>query len=183
MKKELEQEAASFDVHEYWGNPPVSLVSIAEANLKSPVMEKAAMLYNPYEGVFSGRQLTETIEEFVERLPPQTTQGSLLDDWIWIANPFRKAQAAKESKSNITGEGPPDEASDLSQFVVRGNRLLEELTVIKNEIGKKSGVTKTAINRAITTEKDAIVQKILQTATELHCTAGKASQSRPIKEP
>jgi hypothetical protein len=141
-------------------------------------MEKANVtLYNPYEGVGCGRQLWETVEEFLARLPPATTQVSCLIPWIFIANPFRKAPTRKGNeniKEELGAEGPPDENSQWAQFVVLAGKLLGELTGIRHDIEKNSsGVAQAQVTKAINIQKDKIVQKILDTAVELHCTSGK----------
>lgn len=150
-----------------------SPTAMAEANLKVAVTKKAATLYNPYEGQFCGRQLNETVEEFLQRLPPQTTTASDLIPWIYIANPYRKAANAEDGQE-IKGEGPPDEESDWAQFVVLGGNMLEELTGIRHDIEKeKPGKAKATITKAYNPHKDLVVQKLLDTAAGLHCTSGK----------
>jgi hypothetical protein len=136
-------------------------------------------LYNPYEGASCGRQLGETVEEFLARLPPATTQQSSSTPWIFIANPFWKAPTRTlEGGVKREEEGPPDEDSDWAQFVVLANNMLEELTSIRHDIEKKkAGRAQAQITRAVNVQKDMIVRKILDTAARLHCTSGKAQFS------
>jgi hypothetical protein len=157
-----------------------SPTAMAEANLKTTVKKKEATLYNPYEGQFCGRQLNETVEEFLQRLPPQTTPVSDLVPWIFIANPYRKAPNAEDGQE-IKGEGPPEEESDWAQFVVLGGNMLEELTGIRHDIEKeKPGKAKATVTKAYNPHKDLIVQKLLDTAAELHCTSGKVTKPHPV---
>lgn len=144
----------------------------------SASMERVtATLYNPYEGSNCGRQLGETVEEFLTRLPPATTRVSPTTPWIYIANPFRKAPTRKRDKNaegDLAEEGPPSEDSDWAQFVVLGGNLLEELTGIRHAVEKqKTGDAKGRTTKAFNVEKDKTVSKILDKATELHCTSGK----------
>lgn len=146
--------------------------------MSTAMEKKEATLYNPYEGQRrSARQLGETVEEFLQRLPPATTQVSPLTPWIFIANPYRKAptrSGEEDVQGGITDEGPPEEDSDWAKFVVLAGNLLEELTGIRHDIEKKkAGKAKATITRAVNIEKDKIVRKILDTATELRCTSGK----------
>jgi Domain of unknown function (DUF1917) len=176
MKQEYEARALSFDPAEYVKHKIPSLTEIANANLKDTKAPRAPTLYNPYEGAFSGRQLGETVDEFLARLPPATTSITDIIRWIYIANPYRKAPRRDEHDGKESDEAPPDEESDWAQFVVLGGNLLEELTAIRHTIEKqKVGKTKAAITRAVNPEKDKIVKKLLDTAVELHCTSGKVS--------
>jgi len=176
MKQEYGVRAQSFDPAEYWKHKIPSLTEIANANLENATVTKAATLYNPYEGAFSGRQLGETVDEFLERLPPATTPITDIVHWIYIANPYRKAPKRDEHEQNESDEAPPDEESDWARFVVLGGNLLEELTTIRHTIEKqKAGKAKAIITRAVNPEKEMIVKKLLDTAVELHCTSGKVS--------
>jgi hypothetical protein len=176
VKQEYGVRAQSFDPAEYWKHKIPSLTEIANANLENATVTKAATLYNPYEGAFSGRQLGETVDEFLERLPPATTPITDIVHWIYIANPYRKAPKRDEHEQNESDEAPPDEESDWARFVVLGGNLLEELTTIRHTIEKqKAGKAKAIITRAVNPEKEKIVKKLLDTAVELHCTSGKVS--------
>jgi hypothetical protein len=175
-KQELEARAESFDAGDWWEHKKPSLVEIAQTNISTAVTPKAATQYNPYEGNFSGRQLGETVDEFLQRLPPATSQLCNELPWIYIANPFRKVPSVVKSElsQEIKEEGPPDEESDWAQFVVQGGNLLQELTGIRHEIEKKNpGKAKQTITRTLTPKKDEIVKRLLDTAVELHCTSGK----------
>jgi hypothetical protein len=179
VKQDLEQRALNFDPAEYLKHKTPSLTEIANANMENAKAMKAVTLYNPYEGQLAGRQLTETVEEFLERLPPATTQVTDPVPWIYIANPYRKAPKKEEhEQKGISGEAPPDEESDWAQFVVLAGNLLEELTTMRHSIEKqKAGQAKATITKAVNIQKDKIVKKLLDTAVELHCTSGKVSFS------
>lgn len=128
--------------------------------------ESTATLYNPYEGQKCGRQLSETVEEFLKRIPPSTTQTTTDIPWIYIANPFvKRPNIISEAKpQGLASEGPPGENSDWAEFVERGESILGELSWI--------GQSKSSA-RAIKSHTQGITQKLLDTAAELHCTTGK----------
>lgn len=161
---------------------------MAISNEKKTKPAEAATLYNPYEGQLCGRQLGETVEAFLQRLPPSTTMGTMdagaaSIPWIFITNPFRKPpKAHSEYKQHeLANEGPPDEKSAWGRFVGRGGAILDQLTSIKNEIQKnKTGQAKATITKAINTQKEAMVQKLLDTAVELHCTSGKVNYDHSL---
>ena len=183
VKQDLEDQAKDFSPTEWWRNKPSSPTELAESNVKSVVTVKSATLYNPYEGQACGRQLGETVEEFIQRLPPSTTAsitsmtaGAGGVSWIFIANPFRKPPEVhpKYEQHELGNEGSPDESSDWAQFVIRGGNILAELSSIKKEIEKKkAGQAKASITKVVNIQKEATVQNLLDMAVELHCTSGK----------
>lgn len=162
----------------------MSLTEMADTEMIDIDFQSAAKLYNPYEGHRSGRQLGETVEEFLQRLPPSTTPSVLTAGpehgvpWIYIANPFLKSPAipSQYKQYELANEGPPDENSHWAQYVVRGGAILAELASIKTRIEQdKFGQAKGSIMKAFNLRKEIIVQKLLDCAVELHCTSGKVS--------
>jgi hypothetical protein len=177
VKQDFEGRASAFSVAAWWKHRIPSLTEIANANIAAGVAKEAAVLFNPYEGNFCGRQLNETVQEFLERLPPATTPVSGLVPWIYIANPYRKARRARkvgESREDLNAEGPPADNSDWAQFVVLGGKLLDGLMHIRHDIEKKKvGAAKSAVTKAVNVQRDMTVQKLLDTAVDCHCTSGK----------
>ncbi|TVY83098.1 UPF0696 protein-like protein [Lachnellula suecica] len=172
-QQELEARAGSFDPAEWWKHKVPSLTETADASLASGTIEKAATMYNPYEGSDCGRQLGESVDEFLQRLPPSTTtQDSDRTPWIFIANPYRKAP--KPGNENALAEGPPDDDSEWAKFVTIGNNLLQELVILRNQIEKeKPNSAKATVTRAVNVQRDVIVKQLLDYAIDLHCTSGK----------
>lgn len=72
-RSDLEEQAASFSVSEYWKSHVPSVTEIALSSLAASESFKSVKLYNYYEGLRSARQLSETVDEFLSRLPPATT--------------------------------------------------------------------------------------------------------------
>lgn len=158
-------------------NRSQSLEEIADANLELMKGKKEAQLSNPYQGLSYARQLEETAEVFLQRLPPSRTPLSQETPWIFVANPFRMVEKRikeEDKGTDLAVEGPPDDESEWSKFVVRGNKLLEKLKVVENEINKDNfGKAKGIITKKINVERDKIVEEILDAAVKLHCTSGK----------
>ncbi|TVY39237.1 UPF0696 protein-like protein [Lachnellula occidentalis] len=172
LQQELEERASNFNPAEWWEHVIPSLTEIASANLASATVPKAPKLYNPYEGNPCGRQLDESVDEFLHRLPPASTPFSSRVPWIFIANPYRKAPKPKDEGE--LAEGPPDDDSQWARFVVEGGKLLEQLLVLKNKIEKeKAGATKATVTKALNVQRNIIVEKLLDTAVDMHCTSGK----------
>src|SRR5438045_6428313 len=90
MKTKLEARANAFDPQVWWEQRVLTLEEIAISSTTTTEREVGsarARLHNPYEGLCYARQLNETVEEFLERLPPATTRQSHKIPWIFIANP------------------------------------------------------------------------------------------------
>ncbi|KAG9233070.1 hypothetical protein BJ875DRAFT_379371 [Amylocarpus encephaloides] len=172
VKQELEQQVNAFDAEAWWANKPIFLEEIADANIEALKKQEKATLYNPYKGLTCARQLEESVPEFLERIRPSKTST---DPWILIANPFRKLKSAGESRGGEgSSKGPANEDANWATFVKLGNSLLEQLTVVKNDIEKKNAKKpKAIVARAIDVEKEKIVKQILDTAVELRRTTGK----------
>lgn len=139
--------------------------------------------YNPYEGKTCGRQLSETLPQFLARLPPQTTSQDPQTPWIYIANPFRKRpahlttsfQMAMENVSDLDEEeGALAKESNWAEFLRKARRILEEMMVMKHDIEKANpGKAKATITKKLNPMKQELVQKMLSLAIDLKCTSGK----------
>ncbi|KAF5876384.1 putative dna polymerase ii large subunit-like protein [Botrytis fragariae] len=172
-KASFEDRAADFDTTAYWKSHQPTLTEKADANVAQALAnpESKATLYNPYAGQACAWQLDESIDDFLRRLPPRTTEISQSIPWIFVTNPFRKAPKGIA----VNDEAPPSEHTDWARCVTEGNRLLDELITIRNTIERENSKKSTvAIDRMINKEKEIIVQKILDTAIDCGCTSGKA---------
>jgi hypothetical protein len=187
VKQDFEGRASDFSVAAWWKHRIPSLTELANANITAGVVKEIAVLFNPYEGEFCGRQLNETVEEFLERLPPATTPVSGRIPWIYIANPYRKARKFPKvgnSRGDLNAEGPPADDSDWAQFVVLGGKLLDGLMDIRHDMEKKKvGAAKSAVTKAVNVQRDMIVKKLLDTAVDCHCTSGKVLPGSPVVLP
>jgi len=97
---------------------------------------ETAKLSNPYEGKIAGRQLGETVDQFLRRLPPSSTQTSERIPWIFIANPFISRDGRNANLDDAEVDSTPADGTSLAQFTVHGRNLLEELTDDVAEIAK-----------------------------------------------
>ncbi|KAH8819710.1 hypothetical protein F5884DRAFT_23682 [Xylogone sp. PMI_703] len=178
-KRNLELRASSFDALQWWKSKSSSLTEIANSNVEAELGKKAAPKYNIYEGLLCGRQLSETVDEFLRRLPPSTTLQSISIPWIFISNPYvpryGKQVLPSESSANETiTEAPPEPESDVARFREIGQALLEELTVLRKKVERqKAGQPHFAINKAVNVQKTQIVERILKAAQETRVRSGK----------
>lgn len=114
LEAELERRAIEYDPTTYWDTSYLSPNDTAILNIARWDRQCRTPLYNPYEGNPAGRQLSESLPDFLARLPPLTTSiNSLGSPWIWIANPY-------------TGPRPLDQ--DLAALTINGKKILAELS-------------------------------------------------------
>lgn len=158
LRNELEERAATFDVSLYWANHDKELsVAAATAIAQSALAPKK--LYNMYEGDSAGRQLSETVDSFLARLPPLTTPVDEHGHWIYIANPRSKAR-------------PTD--ADRAGLMERGREILEELEAAKAGIeASTAGKAKSTIGKKLTPLRKQAEADIYAAAKEKGCTSGK----------
>lgn len=72
--------------------PAAIMGNDTSVQVTSPVVD----LSDRFKGVWYGRQLSETVDNFLLRLPPATTEISNKVPWIWIANPYEPVHAILE---------------------------------------------------------------------------------------
>lgn len=114
LKADLERRAIEYDPTTYWDSTYLSPNGIAVLNLARWDRQCRTPLYNPYQGNPAGRQLSESLPDFLARLPPLTTSiSSLGSPWIWIANPYSAPR-------------PLDQ--DLAALTINGTKILAELS-------------------------------------------------------
>ncbi|KAL8945197.1 MAG: hypothetical protein Q9211_000278 [Gyalolechia sp. 1 TL-2023] len=162
LEEEEEAAAQNFDPSRYWSNhhhllPVTAAASRAKAHTSSSSPSKA--LYNPYEGRLCGRQLSESVEDFLKRLPPRTTHVSLSCPWIFIANPHARSR-------------PTD--YDQRSFMQAAEGLLDEFTEQKNNMEKAmAGKAKEIITKKLAPLRKVLEERLLAKAKETKLTSGK----------
>ena len=115
-------------------------------------------LYNPYEGSKEGRQLAESVDDFLQRLPPLTTPLATTP-WIFVANPYASHR-------------PTD--GDLAGFRQGAGGLLENFSETKNDIETSmAGKAKSSITRKLTPLRKKLEEALMGLAKEKHYTTGK----------
>ncbi|KAG9699930.1 DUF1917-domain-containing protein, partial [Aureobasidium melanogenum] len=116
---------------------PAASISVAS----SDTVERT--LYNRLEGVSTARQLNETVDEFLKRLPPRTT---ITSNWIWVTCPILKGKgkAAEPIHAPELEESPEEMMGRaralLSQFAAEKERLVSaHENSTQSTITRKSG--------------------------------------------
>ncbi|CAG9943858.1 unnamed protein product [Clonostachys rosea f. rosea IK726] len=172
---ELEERIARFDVDEwaegYRLNPARPRKSATR------VADGSSHLHNPYAGVPYAWQLTETLDDFLTRLPPATTSQADVP-WIYICNPYLPGVPKAESDgAQHKGEGNGDEApvqreSDIRLVVEAG---MERLQLARSFLEEFSTMNKSkaVVEREATKARQHAVSDILELAHAAKVRAGK----------
>ncbi|OAA73663.1 Translation Initiation factor eIF- 4e-like domain protein [Cordyceps fumosorosea ARSEF 2679] len=136
----------------------------------------AAELHNPYAGVPYAWQLSETVDEFLARLPPATTDQTLETPWIFICNPYiprvPKSESLNQTSKGNEDEGPEQEGSRFDVVIEGGMERLELLgTFLRgvSSFGKPPSATEREKNK----ERAQATRDILQLAHVAKVRAGK----------
>lgn len=133
-------------------------------------------LHNPYEGKPScAKQLGETIDAFLSRLPPATTDAGLDRPWIYVANPF----IPREDRGGE--EAPAEFGAQLGRFVEGGQERLEMFGDMLREVQEKGiqrvrgGPTQAVVNREMAKHREGCKNDVLMLAKLLKVRTGKVS--------
>ncbi|KAI9801652.1 MAG: hypothetical protein M1833_002334 [Piccolia ochrophora] len=146
---------------QWWKTHETSIPRLAALarTAEPPNPTPSTPLYNPYESDRSARQTSETVDEFLGRLPPATTQLADVGPWLWIANLHEPRRPLED---------------DVAGFKEAGGAVLESWKERRAEIEKTMrGKSQAAISRAITKEKKGVEEALLKLAAEKGCTTGK----------
>jgi len=169
---QLQERVDSFDVENYCqarashpGRP------LRRATLAKDVTQ----LHNPYANIEYAWQLTETVESFLQRLPPETTPQNHKTPWIFICNPFIPRAAKVDSSTTRReddAEAPEEDGSNVQMLVTGAEERLDLLRsfIEKTEETKK---TKAAKEKAIAKERSGATSDILNLAAMQKVRAGK----------
>ncbi|EQB51365.1 hypothetical protein CGLO_09098 [Colletotrichum gloeosporioides Cg-14] len=168
----LEARVNSFNVAQWWEETrAVQLNRRAKAEPTD-----STKLHNPYVGVPYAWQLTETVSDFLNRLPPETTEGTAEVPWIFICNPFipRKNRflAQNQFSKGNEDEAPEEDGSQLNTLVEGGTERLRILRSFVDGIHrtKKSATAKLL---EINHEKKQAVKDVLSLAHACKVRSGK----------
>jgi hypothetical protein len=128
-------------------------------------------LHNRLEGVFTAPQLTETVDEFLKRLPPRTT---ITTSWIWITYPVPKGKGkTADPRRNPELEVSPDDMTD------RANALLSQFAGEKERIANANpNSAQSTITRKLGPLREQLKEDILDVAVASGVTNGKVSMFR-----
>lgn len=141
-------------------------------------------LHNPYAGVPYAWQLTETVNDFLGRLPPETTEHSERLPWIFVCNPYIRRKdrfnAQNQRSRGNEDEAPEEEGSRLDTLIEGGSERLDIL------LNYKQGLEKTTKSKAMQAkllrqEQEDATRDIMSLAHMCKIKAGKASVRQGLR--
>ena len=151
MVRQQEAEEQQRRLKKRKGNDP-------EPSSQSADTKPLGRLHNRYEGEPLARQLTESVEDFLERLPPSTTDWRPGFDWIYIANPYIPA---------------PQQGPAMNSFMKGGQERLRMYVELTDMIETASGKPASQIQRDVHQERVEAVQDLQALAVACNFVTGK----------
>jgi hypothetical protein len=172
---EYEKRVEDFDVHQWWANSN-SIQTPLGIQSKKMARPDISQFHNPYAGVHCAWQLTETIDDFLVRLPPSTTNDIEVGPWIFICNPYIHRKSKMEAQSQYVkgceDEAPEEDGTDLLRFCQGGMERLNLVTKLVDHVNQAS-VTPVMRTREKNKASLDASRDILALAHALHVRAGK----------
>ncbi|KAI0969128.1 hypothetical protein F4678DRAFT_181941 [Xylaria arbuscula] len=174
LAADLKKKVEHLDVKKWWQDydalqTPLKLRATGTS-------ESTSHLHNPYAGDPYAWQLTESVEAFLNRLPPATTEETPGHCWIWICNPYIKRKSRNEAENQrIRGgedEAPEDEGADLATLMQAGEERLHFASSFIHEF-RKPGLSMALITRETKKAGMDAAKDILDLAKNLRVTCGK----------
>ncbi|ROW01809.1 hypothetical protein VPNG_07819 [Cytospora leucostoma] len=172
----LESRVENFDVESYWRlreragmvHPGIKQES-SSPTPNTNMASTSSKLHNAYEGRVSAKQLGETIDDFLRRLPPATTDATPEIPWIYVANPF----IPRDDKGGE--EAPAEPGAQLHTFIEGGSERLELVgDFLRTEQDKgPGGRAGNVMAREVSRERDECVGDILMLANAMKVRTGK----------
>lgn len=189
--RDLESRASAYNPASYWRDrarlfavEPAMSVKREPAS-QAPTAATTTGFHNPYEGRMAcAKQLGETVEAFLTRLPPDTTDVTASVPWIYVANPY----IPREDRGGQ--EAPEEFGAQVAKFVEGGEARLEMFGDLLRELREKSsggggggsrgaraGPSKAAVRQEIDKQREGCVNDLLMLAKVLKVRTGKVSSS------
>ncbi|TQS34140.1 hypothetical protein Golomagni_05490, partial [Golovinomyces magnicellulatus] len=169
----LRSRVAAFDAEDWISRYSRNL---SWAKNKHNISEASPQLHNPYAGIPYAWQLTETVDDFLRRMPPQTTYSSEEMPWIYICNPFiervPKSQGKNQFSRGNEDEGPELENSQLDHVLAGA---VERLDIVKSFEASSPSVKKSTstITKELNKERKQASSDILMLAHAGNVRTGK----------
>jgi hypothetical protein len=173
----LEKRVENLDIGTWWQAHEGAATPL-EFQSQGAQSDDVSHLHNPYAGNKHAWQLTESVDAFLSRLPPATTEQTPGHSWIWIYNPYRKRKPQMEAQNRLVRGGeeevPEAEGADLLTLMQAGQERLDIASSFCNEY-RNSGQPQVMISRETRKAGMDAAKDILNLAQTLGVTCGKVS--------
>jgi hypothetical protein len=132
----------------------------------------AAAHPHQFNGKQFARQYWETVDQFLQRLPPATTEGSRELQWIWISNPH--VPPPQFDPDGIPRDEWMEHVSKIPTLRMHGRGILHHLEMTKFALEQNIAQLSAAIvTRQMCFERDIAVAAIHHLAITMEMTTGK----------
>ncbi|KAI9658109.1 MAG: hypothetical protein M1829_006834 [Trizodia sp. TS-e1964] len=164
-REELEDRAASFSPEEWIAAndrtfPAIVARKKAREAIEGPSEPKKPELFNAYAGQTKcAWQLNETVDAFLRRIPPLSSEEVVVGPWIYAGNPHTDWRPLEEDWAGLTEAG----GMILNAWSAKKAQITEEMA------RGTAGARTAKINR----EMKPVVDGILSLAVNFKCTSGK----------
>ncbi|KAI0389347.1 DUF1917-domain-containing protein [Xylariaceae sp. FL0594] len=180
---DLEEQVAGMSVQAWWGAHKGTATPL-EPQAQDAAGGDVSHLHNPYASNKYARQPEESVDAFLNRLPPSTTEQTPGHNWIWIYNPYRKTKTQADAQNRQVPGGedevPEAEGADLLTMMQAGQERLDIASSFCNEF-RNSGHTMAVISRETRKAGIDAAKDILGLAEGLSVTCGKWMLFCPIQ--
>ncbi|KAF2972057.1 hypothetical protein GQX73_g1545 [Xylaria multiplex] len=174
LVQDLNRKVEDFDVGKWWQEHKDQKTPL---NMQGTgASENTPRFHNPRAGDTCSWQLTESVDAFLHRLPPATTEETPDHRWIWICNPYIKRKSKSEAENQgVRGgedEAPEDEGADVATLMQAGEERLHFASSFIDEFRKPGVPRDLLVQETRKAGKDA-AKDILDLAKGLRVTCGK----------
>ncbi|KAN0071072.1 protein of unknown function (DUF1917) domain containing protein [Elaphomyces granulatus] len=168
QRASLDDRESAFDPLPYWDIHPYLLSTIAYQNRSAAAAgakraKKDSLHSHPHDGRQECWQLTESVTDFLSRLPPSTALKDVVGPWLFVRNP--KDDASEKGQGNV-----PD-------LVSAGTALLRDFENDKSRLeaehALKKSRTSAPLTRALNTLRQSLENHILVAAQRAGVVTGK----------
>ncbi|KAI0542421.1 hypothetical protein GGR58DRAFT_249402 [Xylaria digitata] len=177
LVEDLNRKVEHFDVGKWWQDhkdhkTPLSM----QAEGASSSSDNTPHYHNPRAGDPSSWQLDESVDAFLRRLPPATTEETPDHRWIWICNPYIKRKSKSEAENQrVRGgedEAPEAEGANVPTLMQAGEERLQFASSFIDQFRKPGVSGALLVQETRKAGKDA-AKDILDLAKSLRVTCGK----------
>ncbi|KAI0453953.1 hypothetical protein F5B21DRAFT_266419 [Xylaria acuta] len=173
---DMKRKVEDFDVQKWWQDHEALETPIKNQARGGSGTAHESRLHNPYAGDTCAWQLTETVDAFLKRLPPATTEKTPGHSWIWIYNPYIKRKSRNDAENQRVRGGenevPEDEGADLATLMQAGEERLGFASSFINQF-RKPGIPQALIMQESRKAGMDAAKDILDLAKGLRVTCGK----------
>ncbi|KAL2024812.1 hypothetical protein VTK56DRAFT_5633 [Thermocarpiscus australiensis] len=153
----LEDRVNNIDLAAWWDRHKNAFADPLRRQGSRKPPAAAGPLHNEHEGDPYAWQLSESVDDFLARLPPATTDLRPGVEWIWISNPFI----------------PPRPRQALDRFLEAGTERLELFSSFQKMASASGGKSDVAIQRDVAKARAETAKDLRELAADCNVLTGK----------